>query len=80
MQERTGAPSSRTVHEPHWPMPQPYFVPVRFSSSRSAQSSGISGSTSSVYGFPLMVSFIAKPLSLALSPGGEGKIGCCGAP
>ena len=27
MQERVGWPSTRTVHEPHTPMPQPNFVP-----------------------------------------------------
>ncbi len=28
-QERVAAPSISTVQAPHWPSPQPYFVPVR---------------------------------------------------
>src|SRR6478736_8494860 len=44
-------------------MPQPYFVPVRPAFSRIAQSRGVSGSTSSVKVFPLIVrSAIASPL------------------
>ncbi len=39
MQERTGAPSIKTVQAPHWPSPHPYLVPVSSSSSRSTQSS-----------------------------------------
>ena len=26
--ERVGAPFRCTVHAPHWPIPQPYFVPT----------------------------------------------------
>jgi len=37
-------PSTTAVHAP---MPQPYFVPVRFGWSRSSQSTGVAGSTSS---------------------------------
>ena len=48
MQERVGSPSTRTVHEPHMPMPQPNFVPVRPSSSRSTQSRMRSGSPATV--------------------------------
>src|ERR1043165_8682040 len=36
--ERTGCPSSSTVQAPHCPSPQPYFVPVRSSSSRRTPS------------------------------------------
>src|SRR3954464_13286744 len=44
-------------------MPQPYLVPVRPAFSRIAQSSSVSGSTSSVKVFPLIVRFaIASPL------------------
>ena len=46
MQERAGSPSTSTVQVPHWPMPQLYLVPVRFSTSRKAQSRGMSGGTS----------------------------------
>ena len=41
-QERTATPSRCTVHAPHEPMPQPYFVPVRSSPSRSTHRSGMS--------------------------------------
>ena len=41
-QERTATPSTCTVQAPQAATPQPYLVPVRFSPSRSAQSSGIS--------------------------------------
>src|SRR5688572_13161590 len=54
--ERTGSPSRCTVHAPHCAMPQPYFGPLMSSTSRSTQSSGISGSTSRARMRPLMVS------------------------
>jgi hypothetical protein len=41
--ERTAAPSTSTVQAPHWATPQPYFVPVRPSSSLSTHRSGVSG-------------------------------------
>ena len=44
-----------TVHAPHWAMPHPYFVPVRPSCSRSTQSSGVLGSTSTCCCLPLTV-------------------------
>ena len=43
--ERTGSPSTWTVQAPHCAMPQPYFVPVSPTTSRSAQSSGMSSGT-----------------------------------
>ena len=51
------------MHAPHSASPQPYFVPVRPSTSRSAHSSGISGSTSSCRSMPLtrIVMLIAAP-------------------
>ena len=52
-QERTGVPSMWTVQAPHWAMPQPNFVPFSFSLSRSTQSSGMSGLTSSSMRLPL---------------------------
>ncbi len=54
-QERVASPSTCTVQAPHSAMPQPYLVPVRPSTSRSTQSSGISGSTSTRGGSPLTV-------------------------
>src|SRR6202008_1736518 len=53
-QERTGAPSTCTVHAPHCATPQPYFVPVRPTCSRIAHSSGGLSSTSTLYVLPLM--------------------------
>src|ERR1039457_510027 len=37
MQERVARPSSKTVQAPHWPSPQPYFVPVRSSRLRKME-------------------------------------------
>src|SRR5579863_1370187 len=53
-QERTGAPSTWTVHAPHRPAPQPNFVPVSSSVSRRTQSRGVSGATSTFRSLPLM--------------------------
>ena len=47
-QERTGLPSSNTVHAPQAPIPQPYLAPFRSSVSRNAQSRGVSGGRSTV--------------------------------
>jgi hypothetical protein len=52
--ERTGSPLTWTVQAPHWAMPQPNFVPVRPSSSRSTHSSGVSGAAFTVTVLPLM--------------------------
>ena len=46
-QDRVASPFRCTVQAPHCAMPQPNFVPVRPSSSRSTHKSGVSGSTSS---------------------------------
>ena len=51
-----GLPSICTVQAPQSAWPQPYLVPVISSVSRSTQSRGVSGSTSTEYCFPLMVS------------------------
>ena len=48
VQLRTARPSISTVQAPQEPTPHPYLVPVRLSTSRSAQSRGMSPSTSSV--------------------------------
>ena len=49
-------PSTCTVHAPQALMPQPYFVPVIFSSSRKTQRSGVDGSTFTCFGWPFMLS------------------------
>src|SRR4051812_2961413 len=53
--DRTALPSRCTVHAPQNPAPQPNFVPVRPSSSRRYQSSGMSGSPSNDRLDPLIV-------------------------
>ena len=60
--DRTARPSRCTVQAPQAAMPQPYFVPVRPSCSRSTQRSGISGSTSKACGVPLTVVVMAIPV------------------
>src|SRR5215467_14857003 len=54
--DRVGAPSICTVHAPHWPIPQPNFVPFICNESRRTQSRGISAATSTLCVCPLMVS------------------------
>ena len=41
--DNAGLPSRCTVHAPHCPLPQPYFVPVSFKCSRKIHSNGVSG-------------------------------------
>src|SRR6266542_2444396 len=63
--ERTALPSTSTVHEPHWPRPQPKSGPCNPRSSRSAYSRGISGSSATTDAglpFTLSASFIEAPL------------------
>src|SRR5436190_911915 len=48
--ERTATPSTCTVQAPHSAMPQPYLVPVKPMVSRSTQSRGVSGDTSTSRG------------------------------
>src|SRR5215467_8071552 len=53
--ERTAFPFKCTVHDPHSPIPHPYFVPVSPIVSRITHSRGVSGSTSTEYIFPLIL-------------------------
>src|SRR3954471_9590718 len=55
MQERTAEPSRCTVQAPHSAIPQPNFVPVMPRMSRRTHSSGVSPSTSTLRGVPLML-------------------------
>src|SRR5580698_6383471 len=57
-QDRIALPLTWTVQAPHWAMPQPNFVPVNPTASRSAQSRGVSGSRSILCCVPLTVSVI----------------------
>src|SRR5690242_13885668 len=52
-QARDASPSTWTVQAPHSATPQPYLVPVRPSSSRRYQSSGVDGSPSKACSWPL---------------------------
>src|SRR5882762_5559095 len=61
-QERTGCPSRCTVHAPHWAMPQPNLVPVRWSESRSAHKRGVSGAAPTSRVLPLTMREIMKNL------------------
>src|SRR5512142_2050325 len=54
--DRVGSPSRWTAHAEHWPMPQPYLVPVRPRVSRNTQRRGVSGLTSTDSRLPLTVS------------------------
>jgi hypothetical protein len=54
-QDRTASPFRCTVQQPHIAMPQPYFVPVSPRWSRSTQSSGVLGSTSTLRTLPFTV-------------------------
>src|SRR4030088_232705 len=60
-QERVAAPSTWTVQAPQSPIPQPYFVPVMLSRSRSTQSKGISGSASTVC-WRLLISSVTRAI------------------
>src|SRR5258708_40100906 len=61
-QERIASPFKWTVHAPHCAIPQPYLVPVNESVSRSTQSSGVPGSTSTFIVLPLTFRVITRTL------------------
>src|SRR5690242_3160159 len=63
IQERVASPLMWTVQAPHNAMPQPNFVPVMLSVSRSTQSRGISGLTSTDWAFPFKVKLMAMGTS-----------------
>src|ERR1019366_2503195 len=65
--ERSGSPPRNTIHAPHCAIPQPNFVPVRPSSSRSTQSKGVSASTSTSYFLPFTFRTCISPLRLQLN-------------
>src|SRR5438132_9645236 len=63
MQERVASPLMCTVQAPQSAMPQPNLVPVMFSVSRSTQSRGMSGLTSTDCGLPFKVKLMAMESS-----------------
>src|SRR6516162_5698269 len=64
MHERVASPLIWTVQAPQRAMPQPNLVPVLFNVSRSTQSRGMSGLTSTDSGLPFKVKLIAMGTSL----------------
>src|SRR5512134_1238598 len=76
-QERAASPSRCTVQAPHCAAPQPNFVPVSPTTSRSAQSRGIAGSASIANSRLFTISFIPLLLAGCLSQalgGADGQI------
>src|SRR5215470_19834142 len=63
MHERVASPLIWTVQAPQRAMPQPNLVPVLFNVSRSTQSRGMSGLTSTDSGLPFKVKLIAMGTS-----------------
>src|SRR5581483_7479573 len=59
--ERTALPFTCTVQAPHCAIPQPYFVPVSFSSSRITQRSEVLPSALAATIFPLRVNETILP-------------------
>src|SRR3954468_1153030 len=57
-QDRTAAPLMITVQAPHWPRPHPNFGPCSPRSLRRTYSSGVDGSTSTVWERPFTFSAI----------------------
>ena len=55
-QERCTSPLMCTEQAPHWPIPQPYLVPVRPSCSRNTHNSGVSPSTTMLMALPFTFS------------------------
>src|SRR5258706_10601617 len=67
-QERTGCPSRCTVQAPHCAMPQPNFVPVMCSESRSTHRRGVSDEASMLRVLPLIERVIIGFLRYARIP------------
>lgn len=65
--DRTAVPSRWTVHAPHCAIPHPNFVPVKPALSRIAQSSGMSGVTSSSRSTPLIFRVVIASLPFDLN-------------
>src|SRR6266545_6668846 len=63
--DRTASPFRWTVQAPHRAMPHPYLVPVRPNVSRSTQSSGVAGSTSTLNCLPLTLRVITTRLLMS---------------
>jgi hypothetical protein len=84
-QARTEFPPTRTLHDPHWPSPHPYFVPVRPRSSRRTErsvrpdSTGIDRSTP--FTFRRMSTMTMRPSNVSTAHSvilDAGASGCLG--
>ncbi len=69
-------PSTITVHAPHWPWSQPFFVPVSCRCSRNASSSVVRVSTSSDRVVPL-TSNVTCAVGTAAPGGATGSATAC---
>src|SRR5438045_3663000 len=67
--ELTGASSSRIVHAPHSPSPQPSFVPVRPQSSRSTSRRRFIGCASTETRFPFRTNAVLATFTANLRTG-----------
>src|SRR5262249_28483831 len=63
--ESTRLPFTCTVHAPHWPWSQPFFVPVSTTVSRMQSSNVVRGSIFNLWSLPLIRSVIGTALSIA---------------
>ncbi len=68
--DRTGCPSTYTVHAPHSAIPQPYLVPVSPSVSRRTQSSGVSPCTPTAMSTR---SLLTNRMAMAISRGAKAE-------
>src|SRR6266446_5942398 len=71
-QENMRSPSMCTMQAPHWPAPQPNFVPVSFSSSRSTHRRRVRSGALTLTGLPLTLKLIAISTPCAGVRGGPG--------
>src|SRR5260370_36983723 len=71
-QDRVGTPPRWTVQAPQAAMPQPYFVPVIFNSSRKTHSSGVPGATLTSLCWPFTVSLYVSIYALVIHSCGQG--------
>ncbi len=72
--ERAGRPSRRTVHAPHCPSPQPYFVPVSSRLSRNTESRDSPASASA----DRFVPFTRRTRAAIRPPTKRGLLGAAG--
>src|SRR5262245_12421562 len=69
--DRTARPRRCTVHAPHWPIPHPNLVPLRFRTSRMAHNRGMSPGTSTIVVLPLTVNANAISCAFLREIGGS---------